>query len=177
MSQQVVPFGPQPLRPLNASMRHGFDQDYNSEAFLRMLANTFYIYFDDKRHNTNGSPITEEMKNLLEYFKLYQPITDWKVMKDRQKTILAAIVLCLNLGVDPPDIMKTYPCAKFEAWCDPQAFQDTKKAIESIGKLLQLQYETLSLRTRYKLSLDPCVEDVKRFCNTLRRNAKEERIL
>lgn len=98
-------------------------------------------------------------------------------MRERQKTISAVIVMCLNLGVDPPDVMKTYPCAKYEAWCDPSLFSDTKKAIETIGKNLQSQYETLSLRTRYKQSLDPCVEDVKRFCNTLRRNAKDERIL
>lgn len=173
----MVYYGPRPLQPLNDKMRHGFDQDYNSENFLNLLANTFYIYFDDKRHNTNGNPITPEMKQSPKYYKSYQPITDWKVMKDRQKTISAVLVLCLNLGVDPPDIMKTYPCAKFEAWCDPSSFPDTKKAIDSIGKNLQSQYETLSLRTRYKQSLDPCVEDVKRFCNTLRRNAKDERIL
>ncbi|PVH13838.1 uncharacterized protein CXQ87_001956 [Candidozyma duobushaemuli] len=173
----LVYYGPRPLQPLNSKMRHGFDEDYNSEQFLSSLANTFYIYFDDKRHNTNGNPVTEEMKRLPEYAKNHQPIRDWKVMKERQKTISAVLVLCLNLGVDPPDIMKTYPCAKLEAWCDPSAFPDTKKAIEAIGKNLQSQYETLSLRTRYKQSLDPCVEDVKRFCNTLRRNAKDERIL
>ncbi|EGW35348.1 Kontroller of growth [Spathaspora passalidarum NRRL Y-27907] len=177
MSNQPVYFGPRPPQQLNDKMRHGFDEDYNSENFLNLLANTFYIYFDDKRQNTNGNPITQEMKRTSKYYKNYQPISDWKVMKERQKTISAVLVLCLNLGVDPPDIMKTYPCAKYEAWCDPSTFTDTKKAIENIGKNLQSQYETLSLRTRYKQSLDPCVEDVKRFCNTLRRNAKDERIL
>ncbi|KAM9938998.1 hypothetical protein OXX80_001537 [Metschnikowia pulcherrima] len=176
-SQQPAYFGPRPLQPLNAKMRHGFDEEYNSEHFLSSLANNFYIYYDDKRHNANGSPIPAKMKRMPQYAKNYQPIADWKVMKERQKTISAVLVLCLNLGVDPPDIMKTYPCAKYEAWCDPASFPDTKKAIEAIGKSLQAQYETLSLRTRYKQSLDPCVEDVKRFCNTLRRNAKEERIL
>lgn len=176
-SQQMVYYGPRPLQQLNDKMRHGFDEDYSLENFLNLLANTFYIYFDDKRQNTNGNPITAEMKQLGKYYKNYQPITDWKVMKERQKTISAVLVLCLNLGVDPPDIMKTYPCAKLESWCDPSSFPDTKKAIENIGKNLQSQYETLSLRTRYKQSLDPCVEDVKRFCNTLRRNAKDERIL
>lgn len=173
----LVYYGPRPLQALNDKIRHGFEADYNSESFLKLLANSFYIYFDDKRHNTNGNPITEEMKQSPEYYKNYQPIGDWKIMKERQKTICAVLVLCLNLGVDPPDIMKTYPCAKLESWCDPSSFSDTKKAIESIGKNLQSQYETLSLRTRYKQSLDPCVEDVKRFCNTLRRNAKDERIL
>lgn len=161
---------------LNDQMRHGFDKDYNSENFLNLLANHFFIYFDDKRHNTNGNPIPQYLKDSKKNYKNYQPITDWKVIKG-QKTVSAIIVLCLNLGVDPPDIMKTYPCAKLESWCDPQNFSDTKKAIESIGKNLQNQYETISLRTKYKLSLDPCVEDIKRFCNTLRRNAKDERIL
>ncbi|CAI5757890.1 unnamed protein product [Candida verbasci] len=98
-------------------------------------------------------------------------------MKERQKTISAVLVLCLNLGIPPPDVIKTSPCAKYEACIDPTTYNDTKKALENIGKNLQAQYETLSIRTRYKQSLDPCVEDVKRFCNTLRRNAKEERIL
>lgn len=169
--------GPKPLQALNAKMRHGFDEDYNSENFLLSLANNFYIYFDDKRHNTNGQPILEAEKRLPAHAKTYQPIVDWKVMKERQKTIAAAVVLCLNLGVDPPDVMKTYPCAKLEAWCDPAAYSDTKKTLEAIGKNLQAQYETFSLRTRYKQSLDPCVEEVKRLCNTLRRLAKDERIL
>lgn len=177
MSSQLVYFGPRPLQPLNGKMRHGFDEDYNSDNFLTTLANSFYIYFDDKRHNTNGSPISDKMRRQPEYARHFQPIADWKVMKERQKTILAVLVLCLNLGVDPPDIMKTYPCAKLEAWCDPANYPDTKKALEAISKNLQTQYETLSLRTRYKQLLDPCVEDVKRFCNTLRRNAKDERIL
>lgn len=157
-------------------MRHGFDQDYN-ESFLSILANSFYIYFDDKRHNTNGNPLSPALKASPKYAKNYQPIPDWKLMKERQKTVSAMLTLCLNLGVDPPDVMKTFPCAKLEAWCDPSAFTDTKKAIETIGKNLQSQYEALTLRTRYKQLLDPSVEDVKRFCNTLRRNAKDERIL
>lgn len=177
MASQSVYFGLNLLQALNAKMRHGFDEDYNSEQFLMSLANNFYIYFDDKRHNANGQPLLESEKRLPSHAKNYQPIADWKVMKERQRTIAAAVVLCLNLGVDPPDVMKTYPCAKLEAWCDPGLYSDTKKAIEAIGKSLQVQYETLSLRTRYKQSLDPCVEEVKRLCNTLRRLAKDERIL
>lgn len=98
-------------------------------------------------------------------------------MKDRQRTVSAALVLCLNIGVDPPDVIKTQPCAKFEAWVDPTAYPDPKKAIEHIGRQLQGQYEVLSTKTRYKLSLDPNVEDAKRFCISLRRSAKDERIL
>lgn len=171
-----VVYGPQPLRPLNSETRHGFEEQYNSEQFLQSLANDFIFYFDDKRHRTNGNPTPEEEKQ-EDANHYYQPIQDWKIMKDRQKTVSAALLLCLNLGVDPPDVVKTHPCARTEAWVDPLNFQDSKKAIEQIGKNLQTQYETLSLRTRYKQSLDPCVEDVKRFCNSLRRTSKDDRIL
>lgn len=161
-----------PLSPMNTEIRHGFEVD---QQYMELLANNFFLYFDDKRHHTNGNPITPEEKQ--QKYDYYQPIADWKIMRDRQKTVSAAIVLCLNIGVDPPDVVKTHPCAKTEAWIDPVGFNESKKALEAIGKNLQTQYETLSLRTRYKQSLDPCVEDVKRFCNSLRRNAREERIL
>ena len=32
------------------------------------------------------------------------------------KTWSVALVLCLNIGVDPPDVMKTIPCARKECW-------------------------------------------------------------
>ncbi|CCH59304.1 hypothetical protein TBLA_0B04680 [Henningerozyma blattae CBS 6284] len=172
----TLEYGPQPLKPLNTETRHGFEEQYNSEQFLQSLANEFQFYFDDKRHKTNGNPIPDEVK-LKDEDLYYQPIPDWKIVKDRQKTVSAALLLCLNLGVDPPDVIKPHPCARIEAGVDPLNFQDSKKAIEQIGKMLQNQYETLSLRTRYKQSLDPCVEDVKRFCTSLRRTSKDDRIL
>uniref|UniRef100_A0AC11DSD3 Regulatory associated protein of MTOR complex 1 n=1 Tax=Ovis aries TaxID=9940 RepID=A0AC11DSD3_SHEEP len=39
----------------------------------------------------------------------------WR-MKDRMKTVSVALVLCLNVGVDPPDVVKTTPCARLECW-------------------------------------------------------------
>ncbi|RDW27795.1 raptor N-terminal caspase like domain-domain-containing protein [Yarrowia lipolytica] len=147
-------------------VRHGFDDDYASDAYMSMLAEIFYIYLDDKRHDTAGNPKRSSADGPPE----------WR-MKDRQRTVSAAIVVCLNLGVDPPDVIKTDPCSRLEAWVDPQTISDSKKATEQIGKQLQMQYEVLSMRTRYKQSLDPNVEDIKRFCIGLRRGAKEERIL
>ena len=32
------------------------------------------------------------------------------------KTVSVALVLCLNVGVDPPDVVKTQPCARLECW-------------------------------------------------------------
>lgn len=97
-------------------------------------------------------------------------------MRDRLKTVSAALAVCLNIGVEPPDQLKTNPGAKLEAWTDPTV-PPVQKALENIGKSLQAQYETLAIRTRYKQYLDPSVEETKRFCISLRRNAKDERVL
>lgn len=92
------------------------------------------------------------------------------------KTVSVALVLCLNVGVDPPDVVKTTPCARLECWIDPLSM-GPQKALETIGANLQKQYENWQPRARYKQSLDPTVDEVKKLCTSLRRNAKEERVL
>uniref|UniRef100_UPI00358F8B59 regulatory-associated protein of mTOR isoform X2 n=1 Tax=Myxine glutinosa TaxID=7769 RepID=UPI00358F8B59 len=99
----------------------------------------------------------------------------WR-MKDRMKTVSVALVLCLNVGVDPPDVVKTSPCARLECWIDPLSMSP-QKALDAIGANLQKQYECWQPRARYKQCLDPTVEEVKKLCMSLRRNAKEERVL
>jgi regulator-associated protein of mTOR len=125
---------------------------------------SWYMYFTDKRHETTGNPKPEN----------YDP-HEWR-MKDRLKTVSAALAVCLNIGVEPPDQLKTTPGAKLEAWQDPTV-TPAAKALETIGRSLQTQYETLAIRTRYKQYLDPSVDETKKFCVSLRRNAKEERVL
>lgn len=148
-------------------LRHGWDTDYASTEFLANLQANFYMYFTDKRHENNGSELHESSTF---------PNTDWR-MKDRMKTVSAALAICLNLGVDPPDVIKTNPTAKLESWIDTTQSLGGTKVIEQIGKRLQEQYESLSLRTRYKQYLDPSIEETKRFCVSLRKNAKDERVL
>ena len=126
------------------------------------------MYYTDKRHETGGRP-KEEDHNC--------PPIEWR-MKDRLKTVSAALAICLNIGVDPPDVVKTNPSAKLECWLDPTATTaGSSKVMEQIGKKLNEQYETLSIRVRYKLYLDPSVDETRKFCTSLRRNAKEERVL
>lgn len=128
------------------------------------------MYFTEKRHETNGIPRDPVGS---------WPSQDWR-MKDRLKTVSAALAICLNIGVDPPDVVKTNPAAKLECWVDPTSTTSpggSNKIMEQIGKKLQEQYETLSLRTRYKQYLDPSVDETKKFCISLRRNAKDERVL
>jgi len=126
-----------------------------------------YQYYNEKRHISNGNLTDSSLKK--------NQIEDWR-MRERLKTVSVALVLCLNIGIDPPDIVKTSPCAKLECWIDPFAYPQ-QKALETIGKLLQQQYEVWQPRARYKLSLDPSAEETKKLCCSLRRNAKEERVL
>lgn len=154
-------------------------------------------------------------------------------------------MLCLNIGVDPPDVVKISPCARLECWVDPLSMQPAK-ALETIGearaarrgrgrraaqpsqgpawlapaaqrqtccspcllpcgccallgrlvahphpcrpappaprslpagKNLQAQYERWQPRAKYKMHLDPTLDDVKKLAASCRRTAKQERVL
>lgn len=73
------------------------------------------------------------------------------------------------------NVLRHYLCNK-KLILDPSTLSPAK-AIELIGKNLQAQYERWQPKARYKQSLDPTVEVVKKLCTSLRRNAKEERVL
>ncbi|KAJ3123892.1 hypothetical protein HK100_011450 [Physocladia obscura] len=124
------------------------------------------MFLVDRRHEACGVP-------LHSYFD--DKTQDWR-MRERLKTVSVALVLCLNIGIDPPDLLKTSPCAKLECWVDPLSLPP-QKALEAIGKNLQQQYEVWQPRSRYKQLLDPSVDETKKTCLSLRRNAKDERIL
>ena len=98
--------------------------------------------------------------------------------RDRQKTVAAALVLCLNVGVDPPDVVKPDPCARLECWLDPLSMP-AQKALEAIGKSLQAQYESWQPRARYRMCADPTLEELRKVCVGLRRQhgGREERLL
>ncbi|KAJ2902108.1 regulatory associated protein-mTOR [Zalerion maritima] len=163
--------GPPPRREHPEYLEHGpvdLDEflkncDWKSSTPANPVQN-WYMYYTDKRHETTGKP------KPLDY-----EVADWR-MRDRLKTVSAALAVCLNIGVEPPDQLKTNPGAKLEAWHDPTA-PPLKNALETIGKALQQQYTVLAGRTRYKQYLDPSVEETKKFCISLRRNAKDERVL
>ena len=105
----------------------------------------------------------------------------WRI-GERTKTVAVGIVLCLNLGVDPPDAVKPagtmIHMAGVEIGISDPALS-SQKALEVIAKALQAQYECWQPRARYKLCLDPTLEDVKKACIALRRShtGKDERLL
>lgn len=59
------------------------------------------MYYTDKRHETGGNP-KEDGKTFH--------LQEWR-MKDRLKTVSAGLVLCLNIGVDPPGDTSPLPAA------------------------------------------------------------------
>jgi hypothetical protein len=137
----TAPAAPTDTEDQLAPVRHGWDEQYTSNEYLQLLHSNFFMYYTDKRHDTNGVAASQPQSWATQ---------DWR-MRDRLKTVSAALAICLNIGVDPPDSIKTTPCAKLEAWIDPTGTSTgSTKTMEQIGKRLQEQYETLSLRTRYK---------------------------
>ncbi len=80
------------------------------------------------------------------------------------------------MDVDPPDVIKTQPCAALECWVDPRLLP-ASRALEAIGANLKSQYEGLSLKIQYKPILDPSQDDIRKCCQQLRRQAKDDAVL
>ncbi|KAI6232468.1 WD-REPEATS-REGION domain-containing protein [Aphelenchoides besseyi] len=96
--------------------------------------------------------------------------------KERMKTVSVALVLCLNIGVDPPDVPRPLNGPRKQAWVEPIICSPQKSA-QRIADNLQRGYEKLQPKARYKTAIDPTVECVRKLTLSLRRNAKEERVL
>ncbi|XP_025084218.1 regulatory-associated protein of mTOR-like isoform X3 [Pomacea canaliculata] len=138
------------------------ENDYFEEDEEDLLDGQLPVVCNQNRHlqKIEGSPMITQT---------------WR-MKERMKTVSVALVLCLNIGVDPPDVVKISPCARLQCWIEPNPV-NAQKFLEAIGANLQRQYERWQPKARYKQCLDPNVEEVKKLCLSLRRSAKEERVL
>ena len=106
------------------------------------------------------------------YFELKEAnaskILDQK--NEKSKTVAVIIAMCLNLGIQPPDVIKPDDAAKLLTWQIP-------KNSDAIIRNLQLQYQLWHPRAKYKLLPDPSLEDLKKVCVSLRKAAKSDRIL
>ncbi|OEU07733.1 WD40 repeat-like protein [Fragilariopsis cylindrus CCMP1102] len=102
-------------------------------------------------------------------------IPSWR-LRDRMKTAGIGLIMALNVGTDPPDIIKPYPCAKLQCWMDPLSVSRAK-AKEKIGDRLEKQYSKFLQQSQRGGTLDPTVEDVRGLCLWLRKQARTERIL
>ena len=67
-------------------------------------------------------------------------ITKTSFLFKKLKTVHIALVMALNIGIDPPDEAKPSPCCRTECWCDPNCLPlDKDAASEIIAKQLQEQ--------------------------------------
>lgn len=146
------------------------DNSVNSTATTSMAYLPQTIVLCELRHESFEAsiPLTAPSESGL--------VSKWRPKERQMKTGCVALVLCLNISVDPPDVIKISPCARMECWIDPFSMA-APKALDSIGKALLSQYERWQPRARYKLQLDPTVEEVRKLCNTCRKHAKSERVL
>lgn len=103
-------------------------------------------------------------------------LRSWRVL-ERMRTVHAVLVLCLNVGVDPPDVDKPKPCAKRECWIDPEQFESAQDAAKVIAQKLQNQYCIWDKHVTFKYVADPTINELRRTCMVARRNAREERLL
>ncbi|ORX40214.1 raptor N-terminal caspase like domain-domain-containing protein [Kockovaella imperatae] len=140
------------------------DELRDNEEELQVQDGAALQYWAAKRHKG------EKKKD-----KADEEYVGWR-LKSRMKTFNAGMFICLNIGVDPPDVVKTNPCAKLECWLDPTALPSTK-AIEAIGRNLQQQFETLNPKVKYKSHLDPSIEETKKQCVNMRKVARDERVV
>jgi WD40 repeat protein len=130
----------------------------------------------------NSRSEKKEKKEVLEIneslVKTVEPT--WR-LKDKMKTVGVGLIMALNVGTDPPDIIKPHPCAKLQCWLDPSSISRSK-AKEKIGENLEFQYAQWQQQRgtkaiKYRRALDPTVEDVRSLCLGLRRQARSERVL
>ena len=76
-----------------AGPRHGALLQPEAEDWV-VLELPYMTHWSNKRHATNGIPRPRRAEDL----------PDWR-MRERLRTVTAALVMCLNIGVDPPDVL------------------------------------------------------------------------
>eukprot|EP01063_Lacrimia_lanifica_P010634 TRINITY_DN17372_c3_g1_i1.p1 TRINITY_DN17372_c3_g1~~TRINITY_DN17372_c3_g1_i1.p1 ORF type:complete len:1289 (+),score=471.02 TRINITY_DN17372_c3_g1_i1:116-3982(+) len=109
-------------------------------------------------------------------------LQDWRAVKDRTKTNHVLLLLCLNVGIDPPDVLRVEPCAKLECWTDPLLAQSKMltKGSEVIGDALIEQYKAMHQMHKqayFKPGYEFSVDDLKYHLQSMRKRAKDGRVL
>lgn len=135
---------------------------------LKQLSNMFSsnLFIDEEYH-------TEEHFH-AGYEDKQQGDSSWR-LREKMRTVGVALVVCLNIGIDPPDVVKPNPCAKQQCWYDPSG--QKQKGLEYIGNALQQQYEKWQSKAKYKQCLDPTSEELRKVLINLRKVSKADRLL
>ncbi len=149
------------------SSQHDNQRIYDGSR-LKQLSNIFAntIFLDEEYHSEDYLHAN--------YDELKHGDSTWR-LKEKMRTVGAALVVCLNIGIDPPDIIKPNPCAKKQCWFDPSG--QKQKGLEYIGNALQNQYEKWQSKAKFKQCLDPTSEELRKVCMNLRKTARSDRLL
>lgn len=83
----------------------------------------------------------------------------------------------MNIGVDPPDVVKPNPCARLQCWQQPNP-DHPGESVQSIAATLKSQYDRWSDRdNRLKIATDTNVTELNRLCVAVRRHVGDQRLL
>ncbi|PIC32995.1 hypothetical protein B9Z55_013134 [Caenorhabditis nigoni] len=131
------------------------------------------LYLQEPRHVEN---IAGSMEDEWDYI---EECSSRRKGNDRLRTASVAIIMCLHLGVDPPEApsRKDAP-ARLLSWVDPYKCGAHKAAME-VGLSTQRAYEKWQpkSKTRYKICTDPPIDDVRKVATNLRRISGNDRVL
>jgi regulator-associated protein of mTOR len=115
-----------------------------------------------------------------DFFQLPEEDTVKPTWNDKEKTCIGktngvVLCVCLNIGTDPPDVVKPQPCARKECWHEPMG----QKSLQTIGNLLQKQYAKMTPKnsTKFKHCMDPTSDELQQHCKNLRKSVKNDRIV
>lgn len=150
-----------------SSQLHDGQRTYDGSR-LKQLSNIFAnsIFLDEEYHSE------DYLHANYEDYK--HGDSSWR-LKEKMKTVGVALVVCLNIGIDPPDVVKPNPCARKQCWFDPTG--QKQKGLEYIGNALQNQYEKWQSKAKFKQCLDPTSEELRKVCLNLRKAARSDRLL
>nr|XP_060503674.1 regulatory-associated protein of mTOR [Panthera onca] len=130
------------------------------------------LAFMKKRHCEK----IEGSKSLAQSWRMKDRNSSFSPVSGRRLTAVPADVKVCAYEPAGSVGVRQWGCRETVRLHDPLSM-GPQKALETIGANLQKQYENWQPRARYKQSLDPTVDEVKKLCTSLRRNAKEERVL
>uniref|UniRef100_A0A0N4ZSL6 WD_REPEATS_REGION domain-containing protein n=1 Tax=Parastrongyloides trichosuri TaxID=131310 RepID=A0A0N4ZSL6_PARTI len=93
------------------------------------------------------------------------------------KTVTVALVLCLNVGTEPPNTPKTTNNVRKISGFEISSGACNSKLSQKIAATLQKNFERLQPRARYRLICDTTTEEVRKLLVGIRRGAKDDRVL
>ena len=150
------------------------DRDRSEIRELVDVASKKRHYFANRKYTamlrSSSSQARENQQTLIE-----QQLTRYS--KERMRTMNGLLVLCLNLGIDPPDVKKPPDVSKLFTWIDT-GNKDVKRAQEAIGNQLSTLYSQMQPRARFRPLVDAHPVSVQTHCQSARKTAgRSERVL